>query len=100
MIEETLEEGLFSLLLVMSVEPGFGGQKFDANVLPKCTLARSRFPKLNIQLDGGLNAQTAALGAAAGANVIVAGTSVFAAPDPKTAIDDIKQALFKHGKHF
>ena len=97
MIEDN--EGLFSLLLVMSVEPGFGGQKFDASVLPKCTAARARFPALHIQLDGGLNAETAALGAAAGANVIVAGTSVFASADPKKAIEAIKKAVVSNGSH-
>jgi ribulose-phosphate 3-epimerase len=91
--------GLFALLLVMSVEPGFGGQKFDPSVLPKCTIARNRFPELDIQLDGGLNKETAALGAAAGANVIVAGTSVFANPDPASSISDLRKAVTAHCMH-
>jgi len=98
MIEETSTEGLFSLLLVMSVEPGFGGQKFNPTVLPKCTLARSKFPTLHVQLDGGMNAETSALGAAAGANVIVAGTYVFAAKDPKVPIDAIKHSMYINGR--
>ena len=99
MIAETEAEGLFSLLLVMSVEPGFGGQKFDSSVLPKCSKARARFPKLNIELDGGLNPETTALGAREGANVIVAGTSVFASADPRAAIDSIKDSILKNGSH-
>jgi ribulose-phosphate 3-epimerase len=90
---------LISLILVMSVEPGFGGQKFDASVLPKCTLARKLFPHIHVEMDGGLNAETSALGAQAGANVIVAGTSVFASPDPQSAIDAIKKAVLENGSH-
>jgi ribulose-phosphate 3-epimerase len=97
MIERTGD--LFSLILIMSVEPGFGGQKFDPSVLPKCTIARERLPHILVEMDGGLNAETSAMGAKAGANVIVAGTSVFASPDPKRAIDDIKRAILANGSH-
>ena len=90
---------LIALILVMSVEPGFGGQKFDHTVLPKCTLARKLFPHIHIQMDGGLNAETSALGAKAGANVIVAGTSVFASTDPRSAIEAIKRAIRENGSH-
>lgn len=93
-LEET--DDLFSLLLVMSVEPGFGGQKFDPSVLEKCSKARKLFPNINIQLDGGLNIETTVLGAQAGANVIVAGTSVFAAKDPAGAIRSMKESINKH----
>lgn len=96
-IESTAD--LISLILVMSVEPGFGGQKFDHSVLPKCTLARKTFPHIHVQMDGGLNAETSALGAKAGANVIVAGTSVFASKDPREAIDAIKKAVIENGSH-
>ena len=99
LIAETEPEDLFSLLLVMSVEPGFGGQKFDSSVLPKCAKARARFPKLNIELDGGLNPETAAMGAREGANVIVAGTSVFASSDPQGAIESIRDSIRKNGSH-
>jgi ribulose-phosphate 3-epimerase len=92
-------QDMFSLILIMSVEPGFGGQKFDCTVLPKVTEARKKFPHIHVEMDGGLNAETSALGAKAGANVIVAGTSVFASPDPKAAIDQIKEAVLKNGSH-
>jgi ribulose-phosphate 3-epimerase len=90
---------LISLILVMSVEPGFGGQKFDHSVLSKCKLARQTFSHIHVQMDGGLNAETSALGARAGANVIVAGTSVFASHDPRAAISAIKQAVVTNGSH-
>ena len=90
---------LFSLLLVMTVEPGFGGQKFDESVLPKCSQARARFPLLNIQLDGGITSETAARGAAAGANVFVAGTSVFASSDAPAAIAAIKKSVANNISH-
>lgn len=90
---------LFSLVLVMSVEPGFGGQKFDTSVLPKCTEVRQRLPHILVEMDGGLNAETAALGAKAGANVIVAGTSVFASADAKAAIGVIRQAVLDNSSH-
>ena len=96
LIEETYSDQLFSLLLVMSVEPGFGGQKFDESVLQKCAVARDRFPNLLIQLDGGMNAETAAVGAKAGANVIVAGTSVFGSEDVKKAIGIIRSAVIEN----
>ena len=96
LISETQDEQLFSLLLVMSVEPGFGGQKFDASVLSKCESARARFPMLHIQLDGGMNAETAALGSKSGANVIVAGSSVFGSSDLGGAIKSIKEAVIEN----
>jgi ribulose-phosphate 3-epimerase len=88
---------LISLLLIMSVEPGFGGQKFDSSVLSKVRIAREKFPSLNIQLDGGLNAETSAEGARAGANIIVAGTSVFKSKNPHEAIAQIKTAVLANG---
>ena len=96
-IEETGD--LISLLLIMSVEPGFGGQKFDTSVLSKCTSARARFPNLHIQLDGGITAETAVMGAKAGANIVVAGTSVFASPDSTAAITALRQSLLDNNSH-
>ena len=75
-----------AMVLVMTVEPGFGGQSFMAGVLPKVAALRARFPALDIQVDGGLGPSNVAAAAAAGANVIVAGTSVFGAPDPRAAV--------------
>ena len=78
------------LLLVMSVVPGFGGQSFMPSVLEKTRLAaewkRNHDSRLNIQMDGGINTQTARDCIAAGANVLVAGSSTFRATDMAEAI--------------
>jgi ribulose-phosphate 3-epimerase len=65
------------MLLVMSVWPGFGGQKFIAKVLDTVRAARKLAPKLDIEIDGGINADTIKQAVDAGANVIVAGSYVF-----------------------
>jgi len=84
----TSEETLFPVLhkldmvLVMSVVPGFGGQKFMPEVLDKVRNIRAHEhgKNIDIQMDGGINAETAALAAEAGVNVFVAGSAVFAKP--------------------
>lgn len=83
------------MALVMTVEPGFGGQKFMADMMPKVEKLRARFPQLNIQVDGGLGKETVPAAAEAGANVIVAGTSCFTAPDPVVLIDFMRDTVNK-----
>ena len=84
------------MILVMTVEPGFGGQSFMPEMLDKIRLIKSESEKIGrdikIQVDGGINEQTAALVKAAGANVLVAGSAVFNAPDPKAAIESLRNA--------
>ncbi len=83
-----------SLALVMTVEPGFGGQAFQAAMLPKVAALRAAFPALDIQVDGGVDCATAPAAAAAGANVIVSGTGIFrAAQGPQGAIAALRQAV-------
>jgi len=65
------------MLLVMSVWPGFGGQSFIPKVLDTVRAARALAPKLDIEIDGGINAETVKLAVEAGANVLVAGSYVF-----------------------
>ena len=74
------------LVLIMSVEPGFGGQKFLESSLEKVKTLREQFPELMIQIDGGIDAETAKLAQKAGANNIVAGHFIFSAKDRKKAI--------------
>lgn len=77
----------------MTVEPGFGGQKFMASELPKVTALRQKYPELNIEVDGGLGLGTIDQAADAGANVIVAGSAVFGAQSPGDVIDKLRQAV-------
>lgn len=69
--------GQIDELLVMTVNPGFGGQAFMPEMLEKIRALRSRVPQLNIIVDGGINPETGKLCAEAGANVLVAGNSLF-----------------------
>ena len=88
----TAKPRLFDMALVMTVEPGFGGQKF-MNVLHKVKALRSAVPEMDIQVDGGINEEFARLSAEAGANVMVAGSSIFGAPDWAKAIKDMREAV-------
>ncbi|MEO6787437.1 MAG: ribulose-phosphate 3-epimerase [Chthoniobacteraceae bacterium] len=84
------------LVLVMTVEPGFGGQPFIAEMMEKVRAARdlraARGLGYRIEVDGGINATTAKTSIAAGADTLVAGTSVFAAPDMAGAIRGLRRA--------
>ena len=84
------------LVLVMTVEPGFGGQSFMSEMLPKISAIREYIekhkPGCELEVDGGIDASTAALVKAAGANVLVAGSAVFKAADRAAAIRDIRNA--------
>jgi ribulose-phosphate 3-epimerase len=81
------------MVLVMTVEPGFGGQKFMASELPKVQALRERYPDLNIEVDGGLGPGTIDQAADAGANIIVAGSAVFGAQDPSQVIQLLRDAV-------
>lgn len=91
-LEEIITE--VDMVLLMSVNPGFGGQKFIVNTLDKIARLRklidSRGAKTLIEIDGGINAETGAQCVAAGADVLVAGSYVFANKDPKEAIRTLK----------
>jgi ribulose-phosphate 3-epimerase len=84
----------FDTLLVMTVEPGFGGQQFMTEVLPKVRLARqhvrSGHLRLFIEVDGGIDADTIAIAAEAGADVFVAGSAVYGADDPGKAVEALR----------
>jgi ribulose-phosphate 3-epimerase len=84
----------FDTLLVMTVEPGFGGQEFIADVLPKVKLAREHVRaghlRLYIEVDGGIAPDTIEAAAEAGADVFVAGSAVYGADDPARAIEALR----------
>lgn len=91
-VEELIPyKGLFDMILVMSVEPGFGGQSFIESSLDKIKLARKLFPDTLIEVDGGINAQTAKSVIKAGADVLVAGNAVMFAKNRKEAIDELRK---------
>ena len=85
---------LCDMVLVMSVEPGFGGQSFLYSALPKIEILRGEIEKsslsIDIEVDGGINAKTGPLAVKAGANVLVAGNYVFSAEDMAGRIASIK----------
>jgi ribulose-phosphate 3-epimerase len=81
------------MVLVMTVEPGFGGQKFMPDMMPKVQELRKRYPDLDIEVDGGLSDKTVDTAAEAGANVIVAGSAVFGAKDTKEIISVLRKAV-------
>lgn len=80
------------MALVMTVEPGFGGQKFLPDMMPKVRLLKEKRPDLLVEVDGGINPCTARTAALAGVNVCVAGTAVFAAGDAAKAIRELKNS--------
>lgn len=84
------------MVLLMSVDPGFGGQKFIENTLVKIRRLRGLIERSGshalIEVDGGINFTTAPQAAAAGADVLVAGSAVFGAPDPIEAISRLRRA--------
>ncbi len=88
------ELALCDMVLVMSVFPGFGGQKFIADVLEKCKEIRGILdegnPSCLLEIDGGINSETAKLAAASGCDVLVAGSSVFGKADRAGAIESLK----------
>ena len=85
-----------AMVLVMTVEPGFGGQSFMEDMLPKIKAIREECDKRNIpmhiQVDGGIAEKTAPLVKEAGADVLVAGSAVFGAEDTAAAIESIRNA--------
>ena len=85
----------YDTLLVMTVNPGFGGQEFIAEVLPKVREARRRVQtghlRLHIEVDGGISESTIEAAAEAGADVFVAGSAVYSAADPARAVADLRE---------
>jgi ribulose-phosphate 3-epimerase len=87
------------LILVMTVEPGFGGQKFMGDMLPKVRELKKHISSRNlnckIEVDGGINPETAALAVKEGAGVLVAGNSIFAQKDRALAVKKLRGSIDK-----
>ncbi|KAK7260624.1 hypothetical protein RIF29_26840 [Crotalaria pallida] len=83
------------MVLVMTVEPGFGGQKFMPEMMDKVRTLRKKYPSLDIEVDGGLGPSTIEMAATAGANCIVAGSSVFGASEPAEVISLLRNSVEK-----
>jgi ribulose-phosphate 3-epimerase len=93
----------FDLLLLMTIEPGFGGQKFMHELLPKLAAARRLLDErglgLWLQIDGGVTAETIERAAEAGVDVFVAGTAVYAAADPAAAVEALRAQALRAAPH-
>ncbi len=90
---------LVDLVLVMTVEPGFGGQKYRHDMVPKIQQLRAIIDRrklaCRLEVDGGITLETALIAVAAGADVLVAGNAVFAAANPASALKRIRKAIDK-----
>lgn len=93
-VEEYIDK--LDLVLVMTVEPGFGGQKFMTDQMDKVSAVRRMIDEkgldCELEVDGGINRETIVLAKNAGADVFVAGSSVFKAPDRKAEIEALRNA--------
>lgn len=86
---------MVDLVLVMTVNPGFGGQSFIKEMIPKISIVKDMIDSAGtgaeIEVDGGINPETASLVAGAGANVLVAGSAIFSSRDPAAAVKMIRE---------
>jgi ribulose-phosphate 3-epimerase len=93
----------FDTLLIMSVEPGFGGQRFISEVLPKVGIARRLVDAgeltLLVEIDGGINEDTIVEAAEAGVDCFVAGSAVYSAEDPAAAVEALRRKAAVVSKH-
>ncbi|XP_022646604.1 ribulose-phosphate 3-epimerase-like isoform X1 [Varroa jacobsoni] len=84
------------MALIMTVEPGFGGQSFMPDMMPKVEYIRKHYPTLDIEVDGGVGLSTIDACARAGANMIVSGTAVTRSPEPEKVITALRAAVVKN----
>lgn len=87
---------LLDVLLVMTVEPGFGGQSFMTDMMPKVKYLREKHPDANIEVDGGLSPKTIEMAAEAGANLIVSGSAVVKSSDPKGVMTQLRDVVNRY----
>lgn len=88
-----------AMVLVMTVEPGFGGQSFMADMMPKVRFLRDEISRrglaVDLEVDGGIGLDTAPIAVHSGANVLVAGSSLFGAPDYAAAVRELRGAAMR-----
>jgi len=94
-VVEWVDAGLVDMVLVMTVEPGFGGQSFMGNMMNKVKKLRAAYPTLDIEVDGGVGPKTIDACAQAGANMIVSGTAVVKAENPGEVMRSMKEVVNK-----
>ncbi|XP_023337473.1 ribulose-phosphate 3-epimerase [Eurytemora carolleeae] len=94
-VMEWVDQDMVDMVLIMTVEPGFGGQSFMENMMGKVSELRSKYPSLDIEVDGGVGPATIHHCAQAGANMIVSGTAVVNAQDPAAVIKQLRDAVNK-----
>ena len=91
-----MDQDLVDMVLIMTVEPGFGGQKFMLDMMPKVRELRDKYPGLDIEVDGGVGPATVDHCAAAGANMIVSGTAVVKSDKPGQVMTSMRDIVSKH----
>lgn len=95
-LERVFEYSGFEEIMVMAVNPGFSNQKYIEGVEKKIRILKSRYPNMNISVDGGINSETIGRAARAGANKFYAATAVFSAEDVGKAIEKLREEAEKY----